>query len=258
MPNRYEDGSAGDINYGVLATGYINYRQPEPAIMQLIEQALGSAAKVLNVGAGTGSYEPLDREITPVEPSASMRAQRPAHLARAIDGTAEDLPFPNGYFDASLATYTIHQWPDQAAGLREMRRVTSGPVIILCCDPAHIQDYWLHDYAPEVLARESRRFPSLSLIEEALGGTVEVWPVEIPLNCRDGFNEAYYGRPEMFLDDQRRFACSAWSLIEPALVAGYLAHLRADLDSGDWDAQYGQLRTRPHYEGSLRLVVGRL
>ena len=152
MAQRQTDGSAGDANYGVIGRTYTDYRQPEPRIAQMIERALGPARSILNVGAGAGSYEPIGRAVTAVEPSASMRAQRPRHLALAIDAVAEHLPFADGQFDAAMATFTVHQWSDLERGLAGMRRVTRGPVVILTCDPALVQAFWLNDYAPDVLA----------------------------------------------------------------------------------------------------------
>ena len=116
------DGSAGDADYATIGTSYSSYRQPDPRIMAHVERALGDARSVLNVGAGSGSYEPVDRDVTAVEPSASMRAQRPTHLSVAIDAVAENLPFPDGRFDASKATFTVHQWADLERGLTGMRR----------------------------------------------------------------------------------------------------------------------------------------
>lgn len=254
---RRADGSAGDADYGQIGQGYAAYRQPEPAIAGLIESALGPAARILNVGAGAGSYEPRGRDVTAVEPSASMRAQRPADIAMAIDATAEKLPFPDGAFDASMATFTVHQWQDLEAGLREMRRVTRGPVVILSCDPELVQTFWLNHYAPQVLATEARRYPSLGRIGKALGGDVEIVAVPIPFACRDGFNEAYYGRPERFLEAGARSACSAWSFVGEAERAAAIAHLQRDLASGAWDSCYGFLRSQPSFDGSLRLVVAR-
>ncbi|MCK8783450.1 class I SAM-dependent methyltransferase [Roseomonas sp. NAR14] len=251
------DGSAGDADYGAIGAGYAQYRRPEPRIAALIEAALGDAGTVLNVGAGAGSYEPRGRAVTAVEPSATMRAQRPADLPPAIDAVAESLPFPDGAFDAAMATFTVHQWRDLGAGLAEMRRVTRGPVAILSCDPDAVADFWLNDYAPEVLATEARRYPPIAAIAAALGGTAAVLPVPIPLDCRDGFNEAYYGRPERLLEDGARLACSAWSFVAPAVRDRAVAALRRDLVDGTWDARHGALRTRPEFHGSLRLVVAR-
>jgi SAM-dependent methyltransferase len=257
MTGRYGDGSAGDANYGAIGKSYVNYRQPEPRIAAAIDAALGEALTVLNVGAGAGSYEPVDRAVTAVEPSASMRAQRPAHLSSAIDAVAENLPFPDKHFDAAMATFTIHQWSDLGAGLSEMRRVTRGPVVILTCDPDEVQAFWLNDYAPDVLSTEARRYPSMAAIREGLGGAIDILPVPIPLDCRDGFNEAYYGRPEMLLDDSACLSCSAWSFVSPETAAGYVERLRADIADGSWDEKYGALRDQPEFTGSLYLVIAR-
>ena len=252
-----DDDKAGDANYRRIGAGYASFRQPEPFIIQLIEAQLGSARQVLNVGAGAGSYEPRDREVTAVEPSATMRAQRPAWLPDAIDARAEALPFPDGCFDASMATFTVHQWPDLAAGLAEMRRVTRGPVLVLTCDPSLVQRFWLNDYASEVLAVEAGRYPVLSRIAAALGDASRIEPVPIPLHCADGFNEAYYGRPELLLSPDARRACSAWSFVEESVVLRFTSTLGRDLSNGNWDARFGHLRTQPFLDGSLRLVVGK-
>jgi SAM-dependent methyltransferase len=257
MRDRRDDGSAGDVNYAAVGFTYSAYRQPDPRIALLIRELLGPAASVLNVGAGAGSYEPTDRTVTAVEPSASMRAQRPAHLSPAVDAVAESLPFANDTFDAALATFTVHQWKNLEAGLREMRRVTRGPVVILTCDPHLVTRFWLHDYAPEVLETEARRYPDVSRISSILGGTTANLPVPIPLDCTDGFNEAYYGRPDMLLKDDARLACSAWSFVTPAVVDRFKARLATDISSGRWDRLYGVLRNQSTYQGSLRLLVAR-
>jgi SAM-dependent methyltransferase len=184
-----------------------------------------------------------------------MRAQRPPHLAPAIPGRAEHLPFPDRHFDAAMTTFSVHQWTNLAAGLREMRRVTAGPVIILTCDPTLVECFWLNGYAQQVLATEARRYPALNQIAEILGGRTSIHPVPIPLLCRDGFNEAYYGRPEMLLDPTARSACSAWSFVDDPTAARYAASLRHSLQTGAWDRDYGHLRETPFYDGSLRLVI---
>lgn len=257
MTQRHIDGSAGDANYGVIGVNYTNYRQPEPYFAQRIGATLGAARSVLNVGAGAGSYEPVDREVTALEPSASMRAQRPAHLVAAIDGVAERLPFADQSFDASMATFSVHQWQDLSAGLAEMRRVTGGPVLILTCDPAALDRFWLNDYAPEAIATEARRYPSMQSIIDGLGGQVEVQDIPVPLGCIDGFSEAYYGRPERLLEPGARLANSAWSFVDPAVGTRFVEHLGRDLADGTWERKYGHLRTQAFFDGSLRLIVGR-
>lgn len=252
---RTRDGSAGDADYGRIGAGYRTYRQPEPEFQAAIELALGAARLVLNVGAGAGSYEPGDREVTAVEPSAAMRAQRPASLSAAIDATAEDLPFADDSFDAAMATFTVHQWSNLAAGLAELRRVSRGPVVILTCDPALVTRFWLYRYAPAVLDTEARRYPSIDRIAAGLGGTVSCTNLPIPFGCVDGFGEAYYGRPEMLLDPGARLANSAWSFVDDGTATAYAAALRSAVADGSWDRAYGRLRRQAHFEGSLVLVV---
>jgi SAM-dependent methyltransferase len=184
-----------------------------------------------------------------------MRAQRPPELPRAVDATAERLPFPDDAFDAAMTTFSVHQWQDLAAGLREVRRVTRGPVAILTCDPTRVEEFWVREYAPEVLATEARRYPALGTLAEGLGGRVTISTVRIPQACTDGFTEAYYGRPEHLLDAEAQRACSAWTLVAPEVIDRFTRQLTGDLLDGSWDGAHGALRTRPHYEGSLVLLV---
>lgn len=254
---RTEDGSAGDADYGVIGVDYRTYRRPEPAFVDAITNALGEARTLVNIGAGAGSYEPSYLDVTAVEPSAAMRAQRPVGAAPVVDAVAEHLPFPDDAFDAALASFTVHQWRDLGAGLREARRVTRGPVVVLTCDPAALQRSWLQEYAPEVIATEAGRYPAIPDIRSGLGGDVTITPLPIPLRCVDGFSEAYYGRPEMLLDAGARRANSAWSFVGPSVVERFARRLGADLASGAWDDRHGHLREQPTFDGSLRLIVAR-
>jgi Methyltransferase domain len=254
---RHQDGSAGDANYGVIGERYAQYRRPDPRIAELIEKALGAAQTVLNVGAGAGAYEPTDRIVTAVEPSQSMRSQRPSHLPAAIDAVAERLPLADASFDACMSTFSVHQWQDLGAGLRELRRVTRGPVVIMTCEPSELDRFWLQAYCPDVISVEASRYPPTQSIAAALGEKSDILPVPIPLDCSDGFNEAYYGRPEMLLDPRARLACSAWSFVEAEAVRRFESMLRGDLESGRWDGHYGPLRAQPFFEGSLKLIIGR-
>jgi SAM-dependent methyltransferase len=255
MVMRSADGSAGDADYAAIGTSYTHYRRPDPRIAARISHALGTARTVLNVGAGTGSYEPADRQVTPVEPSASMRAQRPASLVAAVDAAAEDLPFADNSFDAAMTTFSVHQWSDLRAGLREVRRVTRGPVVILTCEPGRLRSFWLTEYAPEVIGTEARRYPSIEALADGLGGPVATTTVPVPLDCTDGFNEAYYGRPEALLDPAARLSCSAWSFAGAAVHNRFTRDLSRDLADGTWDRRYGHLRSQPALNGSLILVI---
>jgi len=247
---------AGEFDYETNGAGYGLVRRADPRIAMLVLNALGSARTIVNVGAGTGSYEPKDRRVVAVEPSAAMRAQRPPGSAPVIDAVAEALPFGDQSVDA-MATVTVHQWSDARRGLAELRRITRGPVVILTFDGTALDRFWLADYAPEVLAVEGRRYPPIALIADVLGGDTTISSVPIPFDCRDGFTEAFYARPEACLDPTIRRAQSAWGFVDAAAEERAVNALAGDLASGRWDARYGALRSQPEFEGSLRVVVSR-
>jgi hypothetical protein len=246
---------AGDVDYGVHGQGYASQRRTDPRISAWVHRTLGEARTVLNVGAGAGSYEPQDRYVVAVEPSEAMRAQRPKHLVPAIHGSAEQLPLDDQSVDASMALVTVHQWRDLDKGLLELRRVTRGPIIVLTFDGEALDRFWLAAYAPELMAVERRRYPAMSKLIEALGGTTEVQAIPIPIDCVDGFTEAYYARPEAFLDPAVRRSQSAWSFVKEEDQLRIVKALSDDLAAGTWNEKFGEWRTRPHFEGSLRLIV---
>ena len=247
--------SSGDVDYEAHGDGYAQIRRPDPRIAALIHSALGDARTVLNVGAGAGSYEPSDRHVVAVEPSATMRAQRPSSLVPAVNATAEQLPFDDNSFDAAMATVTVHQWREATRGLAELRRVARGPVVVLTFDGDALDRFWLAAYAPELIAAERRRYPPIPHLAAAIGRT-SVAEVPVPIDCVDGFTEAFYARPESFLDERVRAAQSAWTFITPEATQRTVETLRQDLASGQWDQTYAKWRTRPHFNGSLRLLTG--
>ena len=247
---------AGDFDYEKGGSGYALRRRTDPRIAALIREALGPVRSVINVGAGAGSYEPGDLEVTAIEPSSSMRSQRPENLSVALDAVAENLPFAENSFDAAMATITIHQWSDSDQGLHELRRVSRGPVVVLTFDGDALDDFWLARYAPEMIEAERRRYPKIDHVRLVLGGTSSVSTVPIPHDCVDGFTEAFYGRPEAFLDPEVRRSQSAWSFVGPDAEARFTRALAADLDSGRWDRRHGHLRSQPLYDGAVRLIIG--
>lgn len=253
---------AGDVEYsaGGMAGTYAIVRRTDPRIEALVHAALGPARSVLNVGAGTGSYEPRDRHVIAIEPSAAMRAQRESRGAvPAINARAESLPLDDRSVDASMAMVTVHQWHDHEAGLRELRRVTRGPIVVLTFDGDALDRYWLAEYAPELVAAERKRYPSIDLLMERLSTAsrrATVTTVPIPIDCTDGFTEAFYARPERFLDPAVTQAQSAWTFVDAGVRERFTRQLQSDLKSGRWDKRFGSLRTQPTFEGSLRLIVG--
>ncbi|MFJ2231597.1 class I SAM-dependent methyltransferase [Streptomyces halstedii] len=254
MNARTCEGGAADVGHTADGPALRTGRRPDPRIARLVAEALGGARDVLNVGAGAGSHRRPARAVRPVAPSGSAPARRPALLPRTVDAVAEDLPFPDGEFDGAMSLFSVHHWNDPAAGLREVRRVTRGPVVVLTRAPERVRDFWLYGYAPEVLDIEARRHPPVRALTAALGGTVTVRTVPVPLDCTDGFDEAYYGRPEMLLEPAARQASSAWSFVNDGVRERFDRALRGDLASGAWDRRFGHLRTRPAYEGSLVVV----
>ena len=248
---------AGDVDYATHGQGYGRQRRTDPRLEAWVHAALGGAHTVLNVGAGAGSYEPTDRHVLAIEPSAAMRAQRPAHLTPAVDAVAEKLPLDDQSFDAAMALVTVHQWPDLARGLSELRRVTRGPIVVLTFDGDALDRWWLADYAPEMLAVERRRFPSIARLVEGLGGACEVHTLPIPIDCVDRFSEAFYARPKTFLDPTVRRSQSAWSFVSDDVQTRIVQRLSADLASGEWDRRHGAWRAKPTFEGSLRGIVSR-
>jgi SAM-dependent methyltransferase len=245
----------GDVDYARYGIGYARHRRADPRIADLVAGALGPARTVLNVGAGAGSYEPTDRLVVAVEPSETMIAQRPASLGPVVRAAAEALPAADGAFDAAMATVSVHQWSDPLAGLAELRRVATGAVVILTFDPDALDRLWLSEYAPRVYRAERARYPAIDTIKAAPGGSTSVLHVPVPFDCTDGFTEAYFGRPEAFLDPGVRRSQSAWSFVGPDVEAGYAERLADDLASGRWDALHGGLRTQDRFDGALRLVV---
>ncbi len=248
------ENPAGDFDYEAGGAGYAQVRRTDPRIAALVHAALGDARTVLNVGAGAGSYEPDDRYVIAVEPAAAMRAQRRPDRP-AVDATAEALPFDDDSFDAAMAMITIHQWADAPAGLRELRRVSRGPVVILTFEGPAMPAFWLNDYVPEMIAAERARYPDVHAVAELIGGAVQ--DVPIPQDCTDGFAEAFYGRPEALLDPEVRRAQSAWAFAPPGTNEHGLDRLRAELESGVWDERFGAHRRRTEFSGSLRLISNR-
>jgi Methyltransferase domain len=239
--------------YDTIGATYTLTRCTEPRIAAQLWGALGDARTVLNVGAGTGSYEPTDRDVTAVEPSAVMRAQRPAGAARCVAATADRLPFADQSFDAAMAFATVHHWQDPIAGVREMQRVARRVVIFTCetTEWSWRRRFWLtRDYLPEVAAS---RVGLASLLANALNARVE--QVSVPWDCVDGFFEAYWRRPEMYLNEDVRRGISVWGSVGPDVEQRAIRNLGADLESGQWAERNRELLDLEAAELGLRLLV---
>src|SRR5580700_2583895 len=242
------------VDYERHGRTYARHRRPDPRIAARIDAALGDARTVLNVGAGAGSYEPRDRWVLAVEPSATMRAQRPAKAAPALAAHAEALPFDDGAFDAAMACVTIHHWESAAAGLAELRRVSRGQVVVFTFELDYLPA-WQLEFLHEGLVKERPRFPAIDDVAAALGGLTRVERIPTPGDCADGFFEAFWRRPEGLLDPNVRSAQSMWVLLEPGVEQHIVERLAGALDSGAWDVEHGHLREQESFDGALRLVI---
>jgi SAM-dependent methyltransferase len=241
--------------YDRIGQTYAATRRADPRIAAAIVDALGDARSVVNVGAGTGAYEPDDREVLAVEPSATMLAQRPPTAAAAIQASAEKLPFADDSFDAALAVNTIHHWTDLEAGLHELQRVARKRVVIFCNAEGEGR-LWILDYLP-ALRTPGAMAAIVATIERVLGPIVAV-PVPLPRDCVDGLFSAYWARPELYLEEGIRGNISNFALASENYVAAGLDRLRADLESGEWDRRYGQLRSLPELDLGHRLLIAEL
>ena len=246
----------GAVAYDVIGMGYTAWRRPDRRIASGILEALGDCERVLNVGAGAGSYEPTDRAVVAVEPSREMISQRSPSMAPVVQARAEALPFPNDSFDAAMALLTVHHWDRLRAGLAELNRVGVSRRVVLTWDQHVIEsEFWLlRDYLPELGRRQRPAAVPVDHIAELIGADVVV-PVLVPHDCTDGFFGAYWRRPSLYLDHLARAAISAFALAEVEHYREGLDRLDADLRSGAWHQHYGDLLDADNLDLGYRLVV---
>jgi SAM-dependent methyltransferase len=240
--------------YDTIGSVYARHRRPDPRVAAQIGRALGEGRSVVNVGAGTGSYEPTDRTVVAVEPSGVMIAQRGSAAGPAVRAVAEQLPFPDDSFDAALALLTVHHWTDPAAGLAEMARVARRVVVFTFDFEIHRTFWLMEDYVPEAAAPPSTNVLGADEVAGIIGAD-RIETVAVPADCIDGFNWAYWCRPEAYLDPEVRACISGLALLDDGLVAGRMEQLRRDLDDGTWERRHGALRELDSIDGGFRLVV---
>jgi SAM-dependent methyltransferase len=240
--------------YDGIGRVYARHRRPDPRIAAQIERALGGARTVVDVGAGTGSYEPDDRRVVAVEPSFVMTAQRAVGAAPVVRAVAEHLPFSDGAFDAAMAVLTIHHWSNPEAGLREMTRVARGVAVLTFDRVVHAAFWMFTEYLPEAATLPSARVVDPETVADVIGAD-RIEPVLVPSDCVDAFNVAFWRRPAAYLDPEVRACMSGIALLSPELVATRMERLRADIADGTWHARHGDLLCEDTFDGGLRLVV---
>lgn len=238
--------------YDSIGQGYSHRRRPDVRIQRAILKALDGLSSIVNVGAGTGSYEPRDRFVVAVEPSPVMLRQRPPHAAPAVQASATALPFRDAAFDASTAILTVHHWPDWRSGIRELARAARRRVAILTWDPS-ASGFWLvNDYFPEILQTDRQIFPAITMLARELG-RIRVDAVPVPPDCTDGFLGAYWRRPAAYLDPSVRQAISTFSKVVNPEVG--LDRLRQDLRTGVWHRRHGDVLQRESLDLGYRLIT---
>ena len=238
--------------YDEIGVRYRDFRRPDPRLEAAITRALNQAETVVNVGAGTGSYEPSDRSVVAVEPAMTMIRQRRPGSAPVVQASATELPFRDGGFAAALAILTVHHWPDQTRGLDEMARVARRRVVVVTWDPSTLGFWLTDDYFPEIVEIDRPLFPSIEDFRRALG-RVEVQPLPIPHDCVDGFLGAYWRRPHAYLDAGVRSAISTFAKLHD--MGRGLDRLRRDLEDGSWVRRYGDLLDQPEIDLGYRIVI---
>lgn len=135
-----------------------------------------------------------------------------------------------------------------------MRRVARGPVVVLTFELDALPA-WQLEFLREGIELERPRFGTVEALAAALGGRTKIERISTPADCSDGFFEAFWNRPEALLDPDIRASQSMWALLDDGVEERIVARLGAALESGDWDAEYGHLRSQQSFDGSLRLVV---
>jgi SAM-dependent methyltransferase len=257
--------------YDTIGLGYVAHRRADPrweaVINEQLEGGLGGLGGrgrrphrrvVVNVGAGTGNYEPVDVDgtsaVIAVEPSSVMVEQRPPGAAPVVRASGSALPLPSGCADVAMAILTMHHWDDWVTGLAELCRVAPRRVVLTMDFELHSRFWLLEDYVPEVGETTRALGPSADEVAEAIGGGTSV-PLLVPRDMRDGVLGAYWCRPEAYLDPAVRANCSGLALADPAVVARGVAALETDLVSGAWQQRHGDLAELPAIDLGYRLVV---
>ena len=240
--------------YDDIGLGYAGNRRTDPRWESQVHAALHGAKRVLNVGAGAGSYEPAFAQVVAVEPSVTMIAQRPAGAAPVVQAVAEKLPFADDSFDVAMAILTTHHWSDAAAGLRELQRVAARQVIVTWDPNWFAHNFWLvRDYLPQ-LGEMEKGLATMDAVVASLD-VVTNEPLKVPADCTDGFFGAFWNRPQAYLDAAVRASISGLALLDQRQVDAAMAQLARDLDSGAWLARNQALQELQALDLGYRLLV---
>lgn len=240
-----------DAIYDKIGNNYAVTRQTDPRIAAQLHAELAGATRVVNIGAGTGSYEPGHIEVVAVEPSAVMIAQRKAGSAPVKQAFAEELPFEDKSFSHAMTVLSMHHWQDKPRAFREINRVTTEKFVAITWDP-NSEPFWLtRDYFPEMHAMDREIFPTMAELAESFDD-LTVRPLLIPSDCQDGFLVAFWKQPQAYLNPNVRQAMSPFTKIKNLTVG--LEKLEADLASGEWARKNQALLDADYLDVGYRLI----
>ena len=248
--------------YDDIGKTYTASRATDPKLAARIMDALGDAASVANVGAGAGAYEPRDRDVIAIEPSEVMVAQRPRSSAPVLRATAEAIPLADDSVDVAMAVISDHHWRDRRQGLREMRRIARHRVVLVNSDPSRADAFWLtREYLPGFKQLIPAEYRQLGVWERELRdllGSIDVEVLPVPHDCRDGFFQAFWRRPEAYLRPDVRDNISVFRRLPLDHVAAAVERLANHLETGAWAERHEALMTMDAADVGLRLVIADL
>lgn len=247
------DYAEGVQVYDRIGVGYSAARPQDPSIFAQVLDALGDAETVVNIGAGTGNYEPVDRPVLAIEPNSVMRSQRTS-TAPTLAAFAEALPVADRSFDAALAMFTIHHWTDRDAGIVEMGRVSRRQIALVYEPEISAASFWLSEYFPTLRPAPPYPHPTAQWVGNFLN-VREVRPLMVPGDCIDGFAGCYWKRPHRYLDADVQAGMSVLAKMDPDDRRLGSERLASALESGQWDERHGHLRSLDEIDAGYRLVV---
>ena len=240
-----------DAIYDQIGTGYTITRGTDPKIEAQIESELINVRNIINIGAGSGSYEPKGMNLIAVEPSIEMINQRDSQSYPVKQAKADKLPFPDKFFSHAMTVLSMHHWDNRQQAFSEIKRVTTTKFVAITWLP-DAAPFWLtRDYFPEIHEIDRQIFPSINELKKSFEN-IEIKPLLIPDDCKDGFLACFWKRPEAYLQKNVRSAISTFSKITNLDLG--LNKLKSDLTSGVWSKRNANLLNKSNIDVGYRII----
>jgi SAM-dependent methyltransferase len=241
--------------YDDIGINYSVRRCTDPKIANQLYLELEGAARIVNIGAGTGSYEPENVDLVAVEPSSEMISQRKTDSHRVEQAFAEKLPFENNSFSHAMTVLSMHHWENRALAFSEINRVATQKFVAITWDPTS-DPFWLtRDYFPEIYEMDKGIFPGLEEFDEHFD-EVKINTLMIPGDCQDGLLAAFWKRPKAYLDSKVRQSTSPFAKVKN--LAKCLQKLKDDLASGAWAKKNHALLNSSSLDVGYRIISARV